>query len=107
MSNKLYDKYARKGNAEVVRASAIPAVRRHCHAVAADAQLREATHYLRSSLFGLLNSLCIWCGSALREGEEASALEETGRVLERAVGETVCSLHPPSLLAAECAWANG
>lgn len=93
VSNRLYDKYARKGDAEVVRASMVPAVRRHCRATGADAQLRGARHYLRSELFGLLNSLRIWCGSALREGEEARSVEETRRVLFRALDDAVC---PPS-----------
>lgn len=107
VSNRLYDKFARRGDAAVVRASMIPAVRRHCHAVGADAQLREARHYLRSSLFGLLNSLCIWCGSALREGDEARSLEETGRVLREAVDDAVRPSTPHHLLFCPIVGENG
>ncbi|KAK3306258.1 uncharacterized protein B0T15DRAFT_396538 [Chaetomium strumarium] len=60
VSNKWYDKYSRKGNRELVQASGIPALRQFCHSLAADAQLREAIHFLRSRVFTLVNSAELW-----------------------------------------------
>ena len=67
----------------------IPALRRFCHTVSADAQLHEAKHYLRSSLFSLINSLHIWSSSAVREENGARNANEAERVLERALGDAV------------------
>ncbi|KAJ9136605.1 Ras GTPase family protein [Pleurostoma richardsiae] len=67
VSNKLYEKYTRKGNSDVVRASVIPELRKFCHSITAEAQLQEARHFLQSSLFSLLNSLYMWATSSLME----------------------------------------
>ena len=89
VSSTLYDKYAQRGNEELVRGSAIPAVRRFCHTISADVQLREAKHYLQSSLFGLVSSLHIWSNSAMRDGEETAAVEETRSLLKEALDTAV------------------
>jgi hypothetical protein len=66
VSNTWYDKYSRKGNAELVRGSGIPDLRKFCYGITADAQLREARHFL-GRVFGLVNSVELWVGGRLRE----------------------------------------
>lgn len=65
VSNLVYEKYCRKGNHELVDASGVIELRRFCHAITAEAQLRDAQHYLDSSLASLLTSLGLWAGSRL------------------------------------------
>jgi hypothetical protein len=65
VSNTTYEKYAKKGNGDMVSASGIPELRRFCHSVTADAQLLEAKHFLKSKLASLLNSLELWAGTPL------------------------------------------
>ena len=59
VSNRMYEENSRKGKAEGVMASGIPDLRKFCHTITADAQYREARHFLQSSLFSLLTSLDI------------------------------------------------
>lgn len=59
-----YEKFSRKGNAEMVRASGVPDVRRFCHSITAGAQLLEAKHFLQSKLSSLLNSIELWANSS-------------------------------------------
>ena len=66
VSNKWYNKFSRKGNAELVQASGIPALRQFCHSITANAQLREARHFLQARLFALVNSAELWVGGRLR-----------------------------------------
>lgn len=70
VSNKWYEKYCPKGNAQFVEASRIPDLRRFCHTVTADAQLNEAKHFLRSRLSALLNTLDLWASSSLQKEDE-------------------------------------
>ncbi|RGP63207.1 hypothetical protein FSPOR_8789 [Fusarium sporotrichioides] len=70
VSNKWYEKYCPKGNAQFVEASGIPDLRRFCHTVTADAQLNEAKHFLRSRFSALLNTLDLWACSSLQKQEE-------------------------------------
>lgn len=65
VSNKLYDKYCRKYNLEMVSSSEVPALRKFCKSITAEAQLREANNFLQSSLFSLLNSLAMWAKTNL------------------------------------------
>lgn len=93
VSNKAYDKHSRKGNASLVVASGIPELRRFCHSITAEAQLREARHFLQSTLFSFLNSLEMWAQSAVAPPREAGTRpEEAARVvareIERAVSDT-------------------
>jgi hypothetical protein len=60
VSNTTYEKYSRKGNTEMVHASGIPELRRFCHTITAEAQLREAKHFLQSTLSSLLGSVELW-----------------------------------------------
>ncbi len=69
VSNRWYHKFSRKGNAELVQASGIPALRKFCHSITADAQLREARHFLQASLFTLVNSAELWVGGRLRKSQ--------------------------------------
>ena len=69
VSNTVYEKYCRKGVREYVNASGIVELRSFCHGITAEAQLREARHYLHSSLGSLLNSLGLWAGSRLPDLE--------------------------------------
>ncbi|KAH6656869.1 hypothetical protein BKA67DRAFT_553428 [Truncatella angustata] len=72
VSNVMYEKYAQKGNVELVRASCIPELRQFCYGTTADAQFREASHSLRSLLLSLLNSLELYLtsGSTLSQKQE-------------------------------------
>ena len=64
VSNTTYEKYSRKGNSEMVRASGIPELRRFCHSITAGAQLLEAKHFLQSTLSSLLNSIELWSNTS-------------------------------------------
>jgi hypothetical protein len=64
VSNTTYEKFSRKGNVDMVRASGIPELRRFCHTITAGAQLLEAKHFLQSTLSSLLNSLDLWASAA-------------------------------------------
>jgi hypothetical protein len=94
VSNKLYEKHSRKGNTGLVLASGIPDVRRFCHSIMAEAQLREATHFLQSSLFGLVNSLEMWAtsASAVQEGDTGE-VEASKNKIALAIKKTVGSLN--------------
>ncbi|KAH8202846.1 hypothetical protein TruAng_003009 [Truncatella angustata] len=63
VSNTMYEKYAENGNGELVRASRIPELRQFCYSITAEAHFREASHFLRSELLNLLNSLQIWAST--------------------------------------------
>lgn len=91
VSNKNYDKYSRKGNSTLVVASGIPEVRRFCHSVTAEAQLREAQHFLRSALFSFLNSLEMWARSAVFSGPRGDGMEprECAHVITSEINKTV------------------
>lgn len=85
VSNKLYGKYSSKGNTNLVVASGIPELRRFCHSITAEAQLREAQHFLQSALFSFVNSLGMWArgvaaSSEETRGQEESLREVTGKV---------------------------
>ncbi|RDL37034.1 Uncharacterized protein BP5553_04467 [Venustampulla echinocandica] len=60
VSNTTYEKFAKKGNVEMVQASGIPELRRFCYTITAHAQLLEAKNCLRSMLSSLLNSAKLW-----------------------------------------------
>ncbi|KIH92852.1 hypothetical protein SPBR_02337 [Sporothrix brasiliensis 5110] len=75
ISNKWYEKFTAIGNTELVRESQIPALRRHCQAIAADALLGEARHYLRTSLPSLVTSLDLWVTNSIA----TQALQGDGR----------------------------
>ncbi|KAI9739990.1 MAG: hypothetical protein M1818_005046 [Claussenomyces sp. TS43310] len=60
VSNTAYEKFSAKGNTDMVLISEVPALRRFCRAITAEARLREAEHFLRSKISSLLNSLGIW-----------------------------------------------
>jgi hypothetical protein len=78
VSNTWYDKYSRKGNTELVRGSGIPDLRKFCYGITADAQLREARHFL-GRVFGLANSLELGVGGLLREIRENKKSGGDGR----------------------------
>jgi hypothetical protein len=84
VSNKWYAKYSRKDNAEGVRASGIPALRRFCYSITADAQLREARHFLVARVFGLVNSVELWVGGRLRLAQAQAQARGGGRAQVRA-----------------------
>ncbi|KAI1870179.1 hypothetical protein JX265_006349 [Neoarthrinium moseri] len=70
VSNVMYEKYSRKGNTELVRASCIPEVRRLCYSITSDAQFAEGNHFLRSEVSNLLTSLDLWAKSASTSKQE-------------------------------------
>ncbi|TVY75935.1 hypothetical protein LSUE1_G004583, partial [Lachnellula suecica] len=84
VSNTTYEKYARKGNNEMVRGSGIPDLRRFCHTLTAGAQLLEAKHFLQSKLASLLSSVQIWAsaGPSPTKTEDKSKNDKTPKVLQ-------------------------
>lgn len=56
VSNTSYEKYAKKGNAELVIASGIPEVRRFCQTITARALELQAFNYILAKLSSLINS---------------------------------------------------
>jgi len=60
----------------MIVASGIPDLRRFCHSLTADAQLREARHFLQSRLFSVLNSLEIWTRGA-KTNQVATSFDES------------------------------
>ena len=87
VSNTWYTKYSRKGNVELVRGSGIPDLRKFCYGITADAQLREARHFL-GRVFGLVNSLELWVGGRLREMGKNKKSNGDGRHNGLGVGES-------------------
>ena len=99
VSNKMYGKYTRKGNSEIVNCSGIPSLRKFCHSITAEAQLREAKHFLQSSLFSLLNSLHIWaCSSVMNIEDESFESREVYAQLEDVVSNCVYFQNPSTLI---------
>lgn len=79
VSNTMYEKFSRKGNAEMVSASGVPEVRRFCHSITASAQLLEAKHFLQSKLSSLLDSIELW----------ANSFPDSGRVVDDVLNDSV------------------
>jgi hypothetical protein len=93
VSNTIYEKFSRKGNADMVRASGIPELRQFCHSITAGAQLLEAKHFLQSTLSSLLNSIELWANSSPdRSRVEGDGLGESIHEALRDVKATVRSI---------------
>jgi hypothetical protein len=60
VSNNTYEKYSRKGNLDLVKASGIPDLRSFCYTVTAQSQLLQTKHFLNTLLGSFLNSMQIW-----------------------------------------------
>jgi hypothetical protein len=56
VSNTSYEKYAMKGDIEMVQASGIPEVRQFCYTIISHAHLLEANHFRNSRMSSFLNS---------------------------------------------------
>ncbi|KFY95308.1 hypothetical protein V500_02839 [Pseudogymnoascus sp. VKM F-4518 (FW-2643)] len=82
VSNTLYEKYARKGNIEMVQGSGIPELRRFCYAITAHAQLLEAKHFLSSMLSSVLNSAELWATKPTEPQQPAEAGWDESMFLE-------------------------
>jgi len=63
VSNEWYEKCCPKGKTDRVKASRIPELRQYCRAIAADAWLVEAKHYLQSKMPALFTLLELWATS--------------------------------------------
>jgi hypothetical protein len=82
VSNTTYEKFSKKGNADMVRASGVPELRRFCHTITADAQLREAKNFLQSTLSSTLCSIALWAKDSpnslrIRDGRANELIHET------------------------------
>lgn len=64
VSNTTYEKFSKKGNAAMVRASGVPELRQFCHTITANAQLLEAKNFLQSTLPSLLSSVELWANNS-------------------------------------------
>jgi hypothetical protein len=94
VSNKSYEKYSRKGNAGIVQDSGIPDLRRFCYKLTAEAQLHEARHFLKSSLFSLLNSIDMWASSAsCRQVADIAVFDESAFRATCNLEDKVCRKH--------------
>jgi hypothetical protein len=102
ISNPTYEKFSQKGNADMVRASGIPELRRFCHTITAGAQLLEAKHFLKSTLSSLLNSIELWASSspARPEVEDSKPDESVYEILEDV--EVKVHSSPPSKIFPLC-----
>lgn len=96
ISNKMYDKYSRKGNSEFVEASGIPDLRKFCFQITADAQHREAKHFLQSSLFNLLTSFEVCLNSLASSSNDNVVLMKTKKSAHYAISATVPRYSNPS-----------
>ncbi|KAH0592355.1 hypothetical protein MHUMG1_09968 [Metarhizium humberi] len=89
VSNKIYEKHVLKGNSEFVAASGIPELRRFCHTITADAQLQEATHFLKSSIPSFLTTLEIRLGSLCSGDEKLARFQQARNSIHRGLDEMV------------------
>ena len=64
VSNTTYEKFSKKGNGTLVRASGVPELRRFCHTITAEAQFLQARNFLQSTLSSLLSSVELWADSS-------------------------------------------
>lgn len=103
VSNWWYDDYAPRGKTAIVEASQIPALRRYCHAMVADAQLRETKNYLQTSVPAFITSLNLWASSAVRRQSPAlpeapvmdvAAVQAKAAELKNKVGIHRMHIHP-------------
>jgi hypothetical protein len=90
VSNTTYEKFSKKGNAAMVRASGVPELRRFCHTITADAQLLEAKNFLQSTLSSLLCSVELWANDSpgtlrIRDGRTNELIHETLREVKTEV----------------------
>jgi hypothetical protein len=97
VSNKMYEKYSRKGNSQFVEASGIPDLRKFCFQITADAQLREAKHFLQSSVFNLLTSFEVCLSSLASSSNDSVALVKSKKLADDAMSATVLACSNPSL----------
>ncbi|CAG9951905.1 unnamed protein product [Clonostachys rosea f. rosea IK726] len=88
VSNKMYEKYSRKGNSQFVEASGIPDLRKFCFQITADAQLREAKHFLQSSVFNLLTSFEVCLSSLASSSNDSVALVKSKKLADDAMSAT-------------------
>lgn len=80
VSNSEYEKCATKGDEYGVKESGIPALRRCCHLISADASLLEAKNFILSTLPGLLESVKLWI--QLLSGQSEKRLQERSKAEE-------------------------
>jgi hypothetical protein len=92
VSNTSYEKFARKGDAEMVLASGIPEVRRFCYTITAHAQQLQAIHFLVSKLPSLLNSAELRAAKPTAQPLKARLDKAINRTLEDVETE-VCNSH--------------
>ena len=94
VSNTTYEKYSEKGNRQLVDASGIPQLRQFCQAITAEAQFREALHFLRSTLPNLVNSVELWANTNLAMQKREETVLDVGiyRILSDIANEV--SRHP-------------
>lgn len=92
VSNTTYEKYAEKGNNELVQSSGIPQLRQFCHSITAEAQFREASHFLRSTLPSIIHSLELWANAKLTIHQKAPTVLDVGiyRILTDVIKEVRC-----------------
>jgi hypothetical protein len=82
ISNKTYEAAAKVNNEDMVKNSGIPVLRKFCYSKAAQAQLGIATHYLRTTLSGLLASCENWAESRLVERNSLDVFQEnSGKIM--------------------------
>lgn len=88
VSNKAYEKHARKGRVQFVEASGIPEVRRFCHTITAQAQLEESKNFLLSKLPSLLSSARLWMEKTLQEANDSTTPEMIREELLESIEDT-------------------
>ncbi|OBT66157.1 hypothetical protein VE03_05075 [Pseudogymnoascus sp. 23342-1-I1] len=79
VSNTSYEKYAMKGDVEMVHASGIPDVRQFCYTITSHAHLLEANHFRNSMLPDFLDSALLLATKPTHQIMEDKALEAVSR----------------------------
>lgn len=91
VANSEYFDCSRKGDITGVNASGIPALRRRCYMVSADASLLEARNYLLSTLPSLLESTKLWIQSLSGQCRKSSGEREKAKENVEQLTTLVCS----------------
>ena len=102
VANAEYKECSRNGNVLGVNASGIPALRRRCYLISADAAYLEAKNSLRSILPGLLESVKLWIdvlgGNAAKRQEERREGQEVVTHFATSVRSFHCIIPKCSIL---------
>jgi hypothetical protein len=102
VSNTWYEKYAMKGDVEMVQASGIPELRRFCYTVTSHAHLLEANHFRNTKISSFLNSALLMATKPAYQTMEAKIDRSIYFTLFDVKNEVRSILRAHSILSASC-----